>query len=139
VIEHQLRIRPNDPSALVNKGLAWLRLGDYTNAIPPLTQAIKMGTNNSSEAYYTALYNRGLAFWKDEKLNEAQKDYEVLQKTFPAAMQFSYNLGEIAYAKKDTNAAIRNYQLFLAGTPPTNAPETSNALARLKELRRYQR
>jgi tetratricopeptide (TPR) repeat protein len=138
VIEQQLRIRPNDSSALVGKGFSYLRLGEFSNAIPPLSEVIKMGTNNASD-YYFALSYRGLAFWKEEKLNEAQKDYEVLQKAFPAAMQFSYGLGEIAFAKKDTNAAIRHYQLFLAGTPPTNAPETSNALARLKELRRFQR
>jgi hypothetical protein len=43
-------------------------------------------------------------------------------------------LGEVAYHKKDTNAAIRSYQLYLTNSPPGNT-ETNFIIARLKELK----
>jgi hypothetical protein len=42
-------------------------------------------------------------------------------------------LGDVAYLKKDTNAAIRNYQLFKAGM--TNAADLKAVNDRLKELK----
>jgi len=48
------------------------------------------------------------------KLEPAQRDYEILQKVFPTAFQIYYGLAEIAWQKKDTNAAIRYYELYFS-------------------------
>jgi tetratricopeptide (TPR) repeat protein len=135
--EQQIRIRPDNDGALNSLGLAWLRLDGYSNAIPPLAQVVEMGTNSLYYPY--ALYNRAVAFQKSQKLEAAQKDLETLQRSYPTDLGLSYQIAEVAYQRKDTNTSIRNYQVFLSGTPPTNAPATSNALARLKELRRFSR
>jgi hypothetical protein len=45
-----------------------------------------------------------------------------------------FGLGEIAYRKKDTNAAIRNYQLYLTNSPPSN-DEVRFVTGRLQELK----
>jgi len=44
-----------------------------------------------------------------------------------------YGLGEIAYRKSETNAAVRNYEIYLANSPP---PEEAKLIsARLKQLK----
>ena len=85
-------------------------------------------TNNHS-----ALLNRAICYLRAGKLEPAQRDYEILQKAFPTAFQIYYGLAEIAWQKKDTNAAIRNYQLYLANAQ-TNTAEAKIVSDRLKEL-----
>ena len=125
----QLTIAPTNMNALVNKGFACIQVGAFDQAIPPLTQVLAMQTNN-----YSALLNRAIAYLRGNKLEAAQRDYEVLQKAFPTAFQIYYGLAEIAWRKKDTNAAIRNYQLYLANAQ-TNTAEAKVVSERLKELK----
>jgi len=87
-----------------------------------------------TDVHNTALLNRAIAYLKSGKLDEAQQDYETLQKSFPTAYRIYYGLGEIAYRRKDTNAAIRNYQLYLTNSPP-NPRKSISVRDRLKELR----
>lgn len=128
-IDQQLKVSTNDLIALVNKGYACIRLGAYEQAIPPLTRVLNMDTNN-----YAARLNLAISNLRCDKLDAAQHHYEVLQKAFPAAYQVYYGLGEIAWRKKDTNTANRNYQLYLANAP-TNTAEAKVVGARLKELK----
>jgi tetratricopeptide (TPR) repeat protein len=129
IIERELALAPTNVNALVNKGYACIQIGDFERAIPPLTQVLAMDTNN-----YSALLNRAIASLRADKLEPAQQDYEVLQKAFPTAFQIYFGLGEIAWRRKDTNAAVRNYQLYLANAP-TNSSEAKLVSARLQELK----
>ena len=128
-VEQQLAIAPTNMTALVNKGYVCMQVGAFEQAIPPLTKVLAMDTNN-----YSALLNRAIAFLRSDKLDAAQRDYGVLQKAFPSAFQIYYGLGEIAWLKKDTNAAIRNYQLYQANAP-TNTTEAKLVSARLRDLK----
>jgi tetratricopeptide (TPR) repeat protein len=128
-IEQQLVISPANTNALVDKGYACIQVGAFEQAIPPLTKALAMDTSN-----YSALLNRAIAFLRGDKLEAAQRDYEVLQKAFPTAFQIYYGLAEIAWRRKDTNAAIQYYQLYQANAP-TNTTEAKLVSARLKELK----
>jgi tetratricopeptide (TPR) repeat protein len=85
-------------------------------------------TNN-----YSALLNRAICYLRASQLEPAQRDYEILQKIFPTAFQIYYGLAEIAWQRKDTNSAIRNYQLYLANAK-TNTAEAKLVSERLKEL-----
>lgn len=134
ILDDQLKQTPDDPGTLVNKGYAYLQLKSFAQAIPPLTRVLEMNSSNfPPELHYSALFNRAIAYLRTDKLDEAQQDYEQLHKAFPAGFQFYYGLAEIAYRKKDTNAAVQNYQLYLAHAP-TNTAEASFVVARLKEL-----
>jgi len=133
-IEQELKIRPDNQNALISKGYVCLQLGAFTEAIAPLTQVLAQETNNFSQVHYSALLDRAIAYLRSDKLDESQRDYEVLQKAFPTAYPIYFGLGEIAYRKQDTNAAVRSYRLFLANAP-TNSPEVSFVNARVKELR----
>jgi tetratricopeptide (TPR) repeat protein len=128
-VEQQLAIAPTNMTALINKGYVCMQVGAFEQAIPPLNKVLAMDTNN-----YSALLNRAIAFLRSDKLDAAQRDYGVLQKAFPTAFQIYYGLGEIAWLKKDTNAAIRNYQIYQANAP-TNTAEAKLVSARLEELK----
>jgi tetratricopeptide (TPR) repeat protein len=127
-VEQQLAAAPTNMNALINKGFICMQVGAYDQAIPPLTKVLAMDTTNSS-----ARLNRAIAYLRGDKLEAAQRDYEVLQKAFPTAFQIYYGLAEIAWRKKDTNSAIRNYQFYLANSH-TNTAEAKLVSARLKEL-----
>ena len=128
-IEQELKIAPTNVNALVNKGFACIQTGAFDQAIPPLTEVLMMDTNNNS-----ALLNRAIAYLRADKLEAAQHDYDLLQKAFPTAFQIYYGLAEIAWRKKDTNAAVRNYQLYLANAQ-TNTAEAKVVSERLKQLK----
>jgi tetratricopeptide (TPR) repeat protein len=128
-IEQELVLSPANTNALVNKGFACLQVGAFERAIDPLTKALALDSTN-----YPAMLNRAIAYLRCDKLDAAQNDYEVLQKAFPTAFQINFGLAEIAWRKKDTNAAIRNYELYRANAP-TNTTEAQLVNERLRALR----
>jgi tetratricopeptide (TPR) repeat protein len=134
LIERQLQASPTNTGWLLTNGVANLEAERYDAAIQPFTLLLSMETNAFSELHNTALLNRAIAYLKGGKLEESRQDYEALQKMFPTSARVYYGLGEIAYQLRETNAAIRNYQLYLTNGP-TNPDEINKVSARLKELR----
>jgi tetratricopeptide (TPR) repeat protein len=129
IIDRQLQLAPENTRALVNKGFVCLQLHAYEEAIPPLTLVLKLQTNN-----YSALLNRAIAYLRVNQLDSARQDYQTLQKAAPSAYPVYYGLAEIAYLKKDTNAAIQNYELYLSNGS-SNPEEIKLVNQRLAELR----
>lgn len=134
LIDKQLKLSPDNPNALLNKGYLSLHIEDYQNAIPPLTRVLTLETNVSSELHRTALLNRAIAFLRLDRTEESRRDYEALQKVTPADPRIFYGLAELAYRAKDTNSAVRNYQLYLSNTS-TNTDEARQVASRIKELK----
>ena len=91
-------------------------------------------TNTTSESHVRAVLYRAIAGYRSDKLDEAQKDYEFVQRQYPKLPQISYGLGEIAYRRKDTNTAIRNYETYLTNAPPSTT-ESKYVGERLAELK----
>jgi tetratricopeptide (TPR) repeat protein len=127
-MDQQLALSPTNLNTLVNKGYVCIQAGAFEQAIPPLSQVLAVQTNN-----YSALLNRAICYLRADQLDPAQRDYEVLQKVFPTAFQIYYGLAEIAWQRKDTNSAIRNYQLYLVNAQ-TNTAEAKLVSDRLREL-----
>ena len=67
-MHRQLRVKPDDTSALVNEGIILLQLGGYSNAIPPLTRVLAL-TNSP-----LAIFNRAVAYLRLSNLDAAQTD-----------------------------------------------------------------
>ncbi len=132
-IERQLKLNPNNPQALASEGYACLQLGAFDQAVNFLTKAINMETNNTPDLKTYARLNRAVTYLRSNNLDQAKRDYETLQKTFPSAYPVYFGLQEIAYRRKDTNAAIHYIQLYLTNSPPEN--EAKSVRDRLKELR----
>jgi tetratricopeptide (TPR) repeat protein len=132
-INEQLQVRPDEPNALYGKGQAQLGLTQYESAIQTFSKVMELETNSQSELRVNANLYRAEAYVADGKLDLAQADYEALLKQLPMLHPLYRALGEVFYQKKDTNAAIRNYQLYKASL--TNAEELKIVNQRLKELK----
>lgn len=133
LVDRQLQRAPGDPGLLATKGYACIQLGSFTQAIPPLTQCLALGTNIAAETHDTAQRNRAIAYLKSDQLDPAQSDYEELQKKYPTDCRLYYGLQEIAYRKKETNACLRNCNLYLANAR-TNTAEARIVMERRKGL-----
>jgi tetratricopeptide (TPR) repeat protein len=132
-IEAQLKLRPDEPNVLLGKGIAQFRLRQFQPAIESFTKVTDIETNHQSQLHIKAAFYRAQTYVESGQLAEAQADYEALQKEFPMERAIYLALGEVAYRKKDTNAALRNFQLYKAGT--TNAADLKAINDRLKELK----
>jgi tetratricopeptide (TPR) repeat protein len=128
IVERQLQSTPDNLAALVNKGSLCLLIGDFSNAIPPLTRSLAV-TN-----LYAARLDRAFAYLLSGRLDAAEADYQELLRAFPTAYRAYYGLGEIAWQNKNTNAAIQYYQQYLSNAV-ARTEESRIAAARLKSLR----
>ncbi|HLH56813.1 MAG TPA: tetratricopeptide repeat protein [Verrucomicrobiae bacterium] len=134
-IERQLQIRPDDPGALFSKGNACLQLNEYEKAIDPLTRVVGLETNNFSKAHYLAQFMRAKAYLGLGKLGEAKQDYIALSHALPKEFPVYFDLAEIAYREKDTNAVRQYYQLYKANVPTNFVDDIKVADSRLAELK----
>jgi tetratricopeptide (TPR) repeat protein len=135
MIDKHLKIKPDNQEALINKGNAYLQLKAFSQAIAPLTQLIAMETNNFSRMHFVALFMRAKAYLNSDKLDEAQRDYDVLQKALPNEFPVYYDLGEIAYRRNESKAAIEHYQHYLATAPTNFTDDIKFVSERLKKLK----
>lgn len=133
LVDQQLKLNPNNPQALVYKGYGVLQLGAFDQAAALLSQAMGMETNNSPALRAYAQFNRAVAYLRANKLDQAQHDYEALNKIYPA-FQIYYGLQDIAYRKKDFPNAVKYCELYLTNAPP-DTDEAKLVSARLKELK----
>jgi tetratricopeptide (TPR) repeat protein len=128
VINRKLARTPNDPQWLFGKGFASLQLGAYNDAVTALSKILETQTNNPD-----ALFNRAIAYLQSDRLDAARTDYQQLQSTYTNSFQIAYGLGEIAARQHDTNAAIRNFKIYMANAP-TNSSEYKSVHERLTQL-----
>jgi len=124
-----LRINPDDTGMLINKGYLHMQMGDLDAAILAFSHVLTLENNN-----YIAMLDRAISYLRLGKLDLAKKDYETIQKVFPDRFQVDFGLAEIAYRQHDTNAAIKNYEAYLAHTANIT-PESTNVIMRIKELK----
>jgi tetratricopeptide (TPR) repeat protein len=132
-VDQILQTRPSDDNALFLKAVSLLQSKAYDEAIPPFTYLLNLHTNN-----YAAQLNRAVAYLQLGKLDAAQRDYQEVAKALPRTYQAWFGLAEIAYRRKDTPAAITNYQCYLTNAPP-DTEEAKLVIARLKDLKLEQR
>ena len=118
-VDQQLRIDPNNPKALLNKGALCIELKDYTNAVAALNHVLQAEPKND-----VARMNRAIALLQSGQLEDAERDYAVLLEQNPHFYKSYFGLGQIAMARQNTAAAIGNFELYLKYVPrlPNNAP-----------------
>jgi tetratricopeptide (TPR) repeat protein len=128
VNDQMLALNPTNAACWLNRGCFLVALNDYDKAISSFDHVLNLETNNP-----TALLYRAIANLRADKLDDALRDYETVQRSYPKAYQVYYGLGEIAYRRQDTNTAVRHYESYLSNAPP-NYPEAKFVVNRLKEL-----
>jgi len=134
IIDREYRLNPTNTDLLLGKGFAYRQVHAYQPAIEIFTRVMKMETNNDSQLYNFALLDRAASYLESGKYDEARKDYEALEKKFPKSNDIRYGLGELAYRKKDTNGAVRYFQLYLANSPG-NPSQAREVREKLNEIR----
>lgn len=129
-VEKRLQATPDDVPALVTDGFANMCLSNFVAAIPPLNRAVSLQPTNSNARLF-----RAVAYLQSGRLDEAQHDYDTLEKTDPAKkLETNYGFAELARLKKDTNTAIRYYQLCLSEMPQ-NSPRAQFITDRINSLK----
>ena len=124
-----LKKDPDNVQALLDRAAICIQTKSYQDALEPLNQVLKLQPNNE-----VALMNRSIAYLQSDQLDAAQRDYEVLQKRSPTLFRVQYGLGEIAFRRKDTSAAIKHYETYLKYAPP-GTEEAKQIAERLKQLK----
>jgi len=130
IIDRQLKLAPNDPAWLFNRGIVSIQLKAYDDAIDALSRVLSIQTNNNN-----ARLERAVAYLNSDKLDAARADYKALQQSLTNSFQIAYGLGEIAWRQHDTNEAVRNYSIYIANAN-TNTGEAQTVLERLRELKK---
>ncbi len=134
-IARQLKIRPDDPDALYGNGLAYFQLKLYPRAIDSFSQVLQVVTNRASDLHAFSLLYRAQACAASDKLDDARRDYEALQRDVPTAFSIYKELADLALRKQDTNAALRNLNLYLSHLPTNNVQEIKAVTERIHQLR----
>ena len=134
VLEEQLTLSPTNTWALFHKARLYILEKQSEKAIAPLTQLLQVDPKNIA-----AILNRAIAELQAGKLEAAWNDYRAAEKISPfPSFQIHYGLAEVAYQRKDKDAAIHNYKLYLKHAPDADVPgllaEKKLARDRLKEL-----
>ncbi len=132
--DQQIALRPNNGSALLNKGFALLQNGAYAQAIPPLTKVLELKGSVANEIYFSALLNRAICHFKLNDWDASQADYESIAKAYPTEFRAHFGLGEIALHRQDTNAAISSFEKYLSNAPAWTS-EAQEVAKKLKALR----
>jgi tetratricopeptide (TPR) repeat protein len=130
ILDRMLTREPGNPELLSNKGLAETELRRYDAAIATLTGALSLAPSNP-----VVRLNRAIANLRAGRLEAAEADYHALLKAAPNSYKVLFGLGEIAWRKQDTNAAIRFYQDCLACGSGVSA-ERKLVADRLSQLKR---
>src|SRR6185436_3382937 len=115
-LDRQLKLLPDDPATLINKGVVYVQANAHEDAIRTLNQVLSLHPTNN-----LALFYRAVTYLRSDKLDAAREDYETLQRLYPRFFQAYFGLGEIAFRQKDTNAAIGHYQAYLTNAPPNSS------------------
>lgn len=127
IVKQQLQLTPDDPLALINQGYLCIQTGAFADALAPLNRALSL-TNSVS-----ARFDRAIALLRCGRLDEAEADYRSVKQTLTNSVAITYGLAEIAYRRRDTNAAIQYYRDYLA-LAPAETEEARLVRSRLEAL-----
>jgi len=109
--------------------LAHMRLGQYGEAIAPLTLVLSADPANAF-----ARLNRAISYYREGDDENAKLDYQIVAETLPNHPAIHFGLGRIAERSGDTNAAIRHFEQYLEHAPKGTDEyrEIGESLSKLK-------
>ncbi len=103
-------------TALYMRAKSLLIVGYNDSAIAALSALIHINPD-----YKDAHAQRGLAYVRTQKFNEAQQDFTFETKKFPDNANAFYNYGSLQITQKVYNAAITNFEKVIALVPSDTA------------------
>jgi tetratricopeptide (TPR) repeat protein len=112
LFDRHLEISPSDPKLLQNKALAHMRLGQYGEAIAPLSLVL-----SSDPANAFARLNRAISYYREEDDENAKLDYQIVAETLPDHPAIHFGLGRVAERVGDKAKAILHFERYLEHAP----------------------
>lgn len=100
-----LELSPNDEDLHYNLGIAYMRLGDFTNAESQYRQALKLLPD-----YPEVHNNLGNLLLRTGRLTEAEEQFTEAVKQMPEYAQAHNNLGIVRQRQRMTNEAFLCFQ-----------------------------
>ncbi len=139
VYSDQLKVQPEDFSALINLSALLIRSGRYADALPYLERGMKLKPNDPSGLFNLGLSHLNLAQLTPGKLDAAHldaalADFLQLSIVAPGAASAYVNIAECYRLKKNKHEALRFYEKFLEAAPK-NDPEIPLARQRIQNLK----
>ncbi|MEN9979485.1 MAG: tetratricopeptide repeat protein [candidate division WOR-3 bacterium] len=146
MLTRAIELKPDDPKAYNNRGLAYYQKGELDKAIPDFSKTIELkpdlaeAYNNRGLAYYLkgeldkaipdsskaielkpdyaeAYFNRGLAYAEQGELDKAIPDYSKTIELKPDLAEAYYNRG-LAYAEQgELDKAIQDWSMAMRLKP----------------------
>jgi Protein of unknown function (DUF2723)/Tetratricopeptide repeat len=129
LLETEISACPTNDVLLVTAVQFYLANSLFTNALAVIDRKLQISPNDTDW-----LFRKGYLCIQLGNYNEAITVLTrvlSLQQHNPVAL---YGLGEIAWREHDTNEAIKNYELYLAGAN-TNTDEAKIIVQRLRQLK----
>lgn len=102
-----IELDPDDAMTLYNRGALYLNREDYLRAIDDFTASLKI-----ANGYASAYNNRGMAYERLNRMEEAFNDYKMALEMEESAIIY-FNLGNIHYKLNDTESAKLHYMKAL--------------------------
>lgn len=119
-----LRIEPNDSLVLFNRGIVRLLSGDIPSSLLDFTRSIELREDP------LALVNRGIAFTKAGRFQEAQTDLDRALTLDPHDSLAQLNRAALRYIQRDFRGALEDVNLALPYVPEGEATEQADLLHR---------
>ena len=95
----------DNPYAVLNRGLAYYKLGKYQPAKADLSKAVRMNPNFDMAIYHLALIAR-----KEGDMNAAIENFSKVIEINPNAAPAWNERGKIRYSQKDYEAAAQDFK-----------------------------
>lgn len=122
-------MQPDDATIASRRVLIAMGRNQFDQALPLLEKLVRQDPESE-----VARANRAICLLQTGKLDEARRDYEKLAGKHPERHIFQFGLGEIAERKKDTAAAIKHFERYIAVAPKDTA-EYASVVARVARLK----
>jgi tetratricopeptide (TPR) repeat protein len=111
---------PTDARSYYNRGITHWEKKEYDKAIADLTEAIRLGPNDSA-MLIMAYLNRGVAYSEKKEYDKAIADYTEIIRRDPNDVEAYFRRGTAYYDKGDYDRAIADYTKTISLSPNETA------------------
>jgi len=130
VLDKELKAQPENSGVLNNCARLKIINNEFEPAIKLLDHALRLDPKNM-----LSLLNRAISNLKSGKLDDAQRDYQMLETSLPTVpYQVHFGLFDVAYKKKNPKTALKYGKLYAKGAPQGTA-EFADVSERIKKVK----
>lgn len=126
-LDRALSIRPDDPMALRNMAYLQLAAGQFNQAVETLSRLIRVRPSDCWAYEY-----RGEALYQLGRTAQAEASFAEALSLDPNSSMARYRLGEIAYKRRDFEAALNHFRSYLQGDSPEGAAHIEKLVERIE-------